>query len=1597
MPRTRLFLTTLSVILLATNARAAVPAPANDDPGAAQVIGPAVPIRVFGTTVAANDSISVTTLAAPANDVDGPDVFYSFTPSATATYRVELVPWQHAPLRSSDRQFTVYVQNPANAFIAGARASTTGVPLQFNVALTAATTYRIGVDYSIAGSTTTTQNNFPFTLLIDNLPVTLPDACASVIALSSTLPEVVLNDLNTSAAANFTYTPDAGRCENATSNTGALGRDHVYQFTPAVDGEYTFELASSFNCLLYIDDSCPPFFPDGCVGSSDHSSAATGHELVTATLVGGRDYFVVVDATTNSTLSSFYALIVDQAANYTINEAEPNNAPGSASALVSPVSGGMLAGPDDEDWWAVPGSTGDRVYAWTFNGGTINSTLDMDLYFFAADGTTQIEVDEDDADGADAPIQDLRFIYSTSSAVIAGAKLTSNSPHYLRATKVAAAGTVHRYLLPAGVEPGTRAPAMECEPNEATSSADRSGKHYYSGVVTSGTDVDTFAFDAAAGDVIAIFADGDPERDATGTQSGNTDPNAFHPKLIVLDPAGDILISDISDANDASTSFGLDYPAQAGYFVARSTGRHYVQVTAQSTLSQTGPTETYELAIFVNGPAAPSLTEDIDPTLTLTPNTMTDTVAVLAEDTHMSASGICNVELVGATNLQITGLSFMAGDAMVTCTVGLVNSAINGFGKLLITDCEGNTDCGIVRIDVVAPVCTGSLASSRTVAGMSGVIWAPDNNTNGTFDIITIADAGTISDVNVTLTTEGASAGDIDAFLVSPNATQVELFTDRASSSAFSITDATFDDASTSLLSTSSADEPYTATWRPEGAGGLAAMNGGPANGDWRLRIIDDSSSPTGGSRLVRWSLDITGSFAAPQFYSGSVTDSSAFDSGLASIVLNSAVNTQITVDPFAAGASSATYVVSLVDSSTNGSGTVVATDLQGNTCSVNVSLAGLLDVTGPGNSGELTTDARFSAEAQLNLTSNDPLGVTSSINVPGTNAVGEVEAAVTIDTLDAGRIACTLSHGGDRAVLLNRVGMEERDSVGLTKDIIDPSFDDDASTDAHLHPALGSTPFRGPHQPDGRGEFIGNGINTDDRDNMLFDLANVPGNGSWTLYAADFREQSAASAKSRLRRWSMTLRNACGPQRYYGKAFEEQAGSGIDSIVLGAGATNLSLTSSFVSGAAVATYVVEVVNPMAAGSGNVEIRDVAGNLTTVPISLAAGSVDVNPPVASGSTDLTTDTFTGTASDIQAGDSGLADVALAPWSTNLQINSVSPALPAGSVTFEVGLVAPGVNGRGYVRVTDGCGWRTYVLVEIDAITPACTGSYGTTKRYRSTGAPITLTDNDPSIGITSDILVSDPDIISDVNVTVNITHAFDDDIDISLISPSVIALWNDIGSTGNDFFNTTIDDQAAGLIPDLASAAPFDGSFQALGGPAVLAALNGNPAFGTYTLKVVDDAQFNRGTLDRWALTMTSPTFPRRFAAEARDGLSLDSGIATVELLPGANNLTLNVDPFTAGDRLVIYEIVQTNPANCGSGTLRITDVAGNSCTRVIALPKIPGDTSGNDVVDLGDLPTFVDALLMTGDCAADLNFDGRVDGDDVQPFADCVIGGVCP
>ncbi len=154
----------------------------------------------------------------------------------------------------------------------------------------------------------------------------------------------------------------------------------------------------------------------------------------------------------------------------------------------------------------------------------------------------------------------------------------------------------------------------------------------------------------------------------------------------------------------------------------------------------------------------------------------------------------------------------------------------------------------------------------------------------------------------------------------------------------------------------------------------------------------------------------------------------------------------------------------------------------------------------------------------------------------------------------------------------------------------------------------------------------------------------------------------------------------------------------------------------------------------------------------------------------------------------------------------------------------------------------------------------------------STNVPMAIPDADtaspPNPGIaTSTLNFSVNGTISDVNLTVGITHTWNDDIELRLSSPSVAAqlLWNDCGGSG-DNFDLTIDQQAAAI--STCPTTTINGTSQPTNGQAAtpvpaagsLNAFNGTASGGVWTLAVHDDSNICTGTLNSWSLTIDGPS-----------------------------------------------------------------------------------------------------------------------------------------
>ncbi len=126
-----------------------------------------------------------------------------------------------------------------------------------------------------------------------------------------------------------------------------------------------------------------------------------------------------------------------------------------------------------------------------------------------------------------------------------------------------------------------------------------------------------------------------------------------------------------------------------------------------------------------------------------------------------------------------------------------------------------------------------------------------------------------------------------------------------------------------------------------------------------------------------------------------------------------------------------------------------------------------------------------------------------------------------------------------------------------------------------------------------------------------------------------------------------------------------------------------------------------------------------------------------------------------------------------------------------------------------------------------------------------------FTDANSTINITNSF------IISDVNVTINIEHTFNDDLIIFLVGPTAsIELSSRNGGSSNNYLNTVFDDDADTSITG--GSGPFTGSFQPEN---PLSTFNGMDSSGNWTLIIIDDvfgvfSESDTGALLDWSIEL---------------------------------------------------------------------------------------------------------------------------------------------
>lgn len=281
---------------------------------------------------------------------------------------------------------------------------------------------------------------------------------------------------------------------------------------------------------------------------------------------------------------------------------------------------------------------------------------------------------------------------------------------------------------------------------------------------------------------------------------------------------------------------------------------------------------------------------------------------------------------------------------------------------------------------------------------------------------------------------------------------------------------------------------------------------------------------------------------------------------------------------------------------------------------------------------------------------------------------------------------------------------------------------------------------------------------------------------------------------------------------------------------------------------------------------------------------------------------------------------------------------------------------------GVVNAGEGAvsGWTVYADTNNN-------GSFdGANSSYASAHVPLAINDN---ATINSNLpIAGNGGTVASVRVTINITHTWLADLDIFLVSPTGtrVELTTDNGSSGDNFINTTFDDNGATTIPTSATGAPFTGVYRPEG---LLSSVAGQAIDGTWKLEVSDDAGSDTGVLNAWSLNFSSGEPSSTSTSSGYSLAGAPAGTYNVYLTPQAtyqaHRLSASVTVAAASSTVSDVNFGVRQPPGSITGVVYVDyDIDGTRDLDEVGLAgrTVYLDADNDSQFDAGEVSTTTDA-----------------------------------
>ena len=286
------------------------------------------------------------------------------------------------------------------------------------------------------------------------------------------------------------------------------------------------------------------------------------------------------------------------------------------------------------------------------------------------------------------------------------------------------------------------------------------------------------------------------------------------------------------------------------------------------------------------------------------------------------------------------------------------------------------------------------------------------------------------------------------------------------------------------------------------------------------------------------------------------------------------------------------------------------------------------------------------------------------------------------------------------------------------------------------------------------------------------------------------------------------------------------------------ADATAVTMTISGITDANVGANTITVTGTSASVTKNTDVIANIFSTTFSALTLAApsdGAIDVMPPaMLSWNSDSNANSYLVEV----ASDAGFATIVESTSVTTTSYETTSLDVD----TMYYWRVTPS-NDCGTGAASAGWSFTTANIV--------CDG-------FASSDVPVAI-DNGAANTVSSTFTIVDGVEISDVDILLDITHTWTNDLTLTVTSPAgtVVELTSINGGSGDNYTNTLFDDEAATSISS--ASPPFTGTFIP---EQALSAFDGESSLGDWTLTVIDGAGGDGGALNSWTVfTCGEPVF----------------------------------------------------------------------------------------------------------------------------------------